>query len=131
TTTTTRPDGLALSATYDSAGRRTAITQPRGSSTYAYDAAGRLNRLSSPDGITLSVSYDGALLTGLAWSGPVVGSINATYDNNFRMTADNVNGANGATYAYDNDGLVTQAGALAVTHNAQNGLLTGTTLGNL
>lgn len=53
------------------------------------------------------------------------------YNNDFRVTQIHVNGANPVTYGYDKDGLITQAGSLTLTHNAQNGLLTGTALGTI
>ena len=39
--------------------------------------------------------------------------------------------ANSISFGYDNDSLLTQAGALTLTRHPQNGLLTGTTLGNV
>src|SRR5207244_501876 len=53
-----------------------------------------------------------------------------TYDNNFRVTELKVNGGNSVAFGYDNDGLLTQAGNLTLTRDVQNGLITGTTLGN-
>ena len=53
------------------------------------------------------------------------------YDNNFRVTSRSINGANTINFGYDNDSLLTQAGALTLSRNPQNGLLTGTTLGNV
>ena len=47
------------------------------------------------------------------------------------MTAESINGANSVGFAYDADGLLRTAGGLALTHNAQNGLLTGSTLGGV
>jgi RHS repeat-associated protein len=40
-----------------------------------------------------------------------------------------VNGGNTIAFGYDNDDLLTSAGAMTLTRDAQNGLLTGTTLG--
>src|SRR5204862_443838 len=40
-----------------------------------------------------------------------------------------VNGANAAARGYDQDGLLTQAGALTLSRDPQQGLVTGTTLG--
>jgi YD repeat-containing protein len=40
-------------------------------------------------------------------------------------------GTDSVTFGYDADGVLTQAGALTFQRNAQNGLLTGTTLGSL
>ncbi len=131
TTVITRPDGIILTATYDSAGRPSAVTQPRGATTYAYDTLGRLATITAPVGSALNLTYDGALLTNLSWSGPVVGTVNAAYDNDFRATSDNINGSSGAAYTYDTDSLVTQAGALTAGYDPQNGLLTGTAIGSL
>ena len=69
------------------------------------------------------------LPTDTIWSGPVTGTLHRTYDNNFRTTTQTINGANAVSFAYDEDGLLAQAGALTLQRNAQNGLLTGTTLG--
>jgi hypothetical protein len=38
---------------------------------------------------------------------------------------------NSVNFGYDNDSLLTSAGSLTLTRNAQNGLLAGTTLGNV
>lgn len=42
-----------------------------------------------------------------------------------------MNGAHTATFTYDDDGLLTGAGALAVARDPDTGLVTGTTLGNV
>src|SRR5439155_5798373 len=39
------------------------------------------------------------------------------------------NDANTISFGYDNDSLLTSAGSLTITRNAQNGLITGSTLG--
>src|SRR5207249_5057757 len=40
-----------------------------------------------------------------------------------------VNGGNTISFGYDNDSLLTSSGAETITRSAQNGLITGTTLG--
>src|SRR5947208_5031811 len=126
----TRPDGQTLSLGYDTGGRLSSLTLPGNLVTmYAYDAArGTLTSITAP-GSTLSYAYDGSLLTGTTWSGAIAGSVNRTYDANFRITAQSVNGANTISFGYDNDSLLTSAGSLTITRSAQNGLITGTTLG--
>jgi hypothetical protein len=52
-------------------------------------------------------------------------------DNNFRISSRQINGANGATFAYDADSLMTGAGAMTLTRDSQNGLLTSTALGDV
>lgn len=45
------------------------------------------------------------------------------------MTSQTVSGGAAVRFGYDNDNLMTQAGALTVTRDPQNGRVTGTTLG--
>ena len=81
--------------TYDSAGRIATQTIARGTTSYTYDATtGRLSSITAPDGGTLSFMYDGSLLKSTAWAGTVAGSVGLTYDNNFRLTGEAVNGGN-------------------------------------
>lgn len=61
----------------------------------------------------------------------MAGSVSRAYDNDFRIASESINGANSIALGYDLDGLLVTAGALQVQRNAQNGLLTGTTLGNV
>ncbi len=66
----------------------------------------------------------------MTWgSGPVTGSVSWTYDSDFRVATEAVNGATAVSYAYDADSLVTQAGALSLTRDPVTGVVTGTTLG--
>jgi RHS repeat-associated protein len=128
----TRPDGAALDFAYDSAGRLSSLTIPTGTITYGYDATtGNLNQVATSDGSALSFTYDGSLVTGQSWSGQVAGRVGYSYDNNFRVTSINVGDANPVSFQYDADGLLTQAGSLAITRSSQNGLPSATSLGNL
>jgi len=125
----TRPDGATISLGYDAAGRLSTLTLPRGQVRYTYDpATGNLSTLTDPDGETLTYRYDGNLLTNTTWSGAVAGSVQRTYDNNFRLTAERVNGGHTIDFQYDADGLLTDAGALHLSRDLHNGLLTGSTL---
>jgi RHS repeat-associated protein len=124
-----RPDAQNIDFGYDSAGRLSSLTFPRGQLGLAYQAGtGKLASITAPGGLTLSYTYDGALLTGTTWGGSVAGSVSRTYDNNLRVASRSVNGANPIAFQYDNDGLLTQAGSLTLTRHAQSGLVTGTTL---
>lgn len=128
----TRPDNETLGFTYDSAGRLSTLTLPGGQISYGYNATtGKLSSITAPDGGTLAYTYNGALLTQTAWTGTVAGSVSRTYDNDFRVTALSVNGANPIAFQYDADSLLTKAGDLTLSRNAQNGLLTGTALGSV
>ena len=128
----TRPDGLTLGFTHDSAGRLAKLTTPDGDTAYAYNATtGKLASITVPDGGKLAYAYSGALPTETAWTGGVAGKVGFAYDNDLRVKSVSVNGADSIAYGYDADSLLTQAGDLALTRDAQNGLLTGTALGKL
>jgi YD repeat-containing protein len=77
------------------------------------------------------IATPGALLTQTTWSGAVAGTVHRSYDNDFRVTTLSVNGGNPIAFQYDSDSLLTQAGNLTLSRNAQNGLLTGTVLGTV
>ncbi len=129
-TLVTRPDGQTLSLGYDTGGRLSTLTLPGNLvTTYAYDGTkGTLASIATPNS-TLSYAYDGSLLTNTTWAGMVAGSVGRTYDNNFRISSQSVNGANTITFGYDTDSLLTSAGALTIGRSTQNGLITGSTLG--
>jgi len=128
----TRPDVATIDLGYDSAGRLNTTTYPQGIVSMAYDpVTGNLRNITAPDGGKITYGYDGSLLTNTTWSGIISGSINYTYDNNFRITSESVNSGNIINFQYDNDGLLTKAGSLNLTRNPQNGLLTGSALGNI
>jgi len=133
-TSVTRPDGLSLELNRDSAGRVSSLAlQPANQTlaSYAYDnVTGKLTTIDAPDA-SLSYGYNGALLTQIGWRGSVNGSVGYAFDNSFRVTSVSLNGANPIAYVYDNDDLLTKAGNLTLSRNAQNGLLTGTALGSL
>ena len=129
-TLVTRPDGQTLQLGYEpTGGRLSTLTLPGSQTiTYAYHpSTGNVSTITAP-GSTLSYSYDGSLLTSTAWTGTVAGSVGRTYDNNFRITSQSVNGGNTISFGYDNDSLLTSAGALSITRSTQHGLITGTTL---
>jgi RHS repeat-associated protein len=123
-----RPGGVTVTYTYDTAGRLQGTTTPQGTTTRAYDPkTGHLASVTAPSGESIALGYDGFLPTGATWSGPVAGAVAFGWDNNFHRTSEMVGGSSVA-FAYDLDGLLTQAGALALARDAQNGRLTGTTL---
>ncbi len=126
----TRPDGQQITLSY-AGGKLTNQTFPTGAVSYGYNAQGNLSAASFAGGGTVNYTYDGSLLTQSSWTGPITGNVTWTYDNNYRKTTQSVNGGNTITFGYDNDDLLTSAGAMTLTRDAQNGLLTGTTLGTV
>ncbi len=129
-TTVTRPDGGIITFIYDSAGRPSSVVTPTSTITYAYSATtGNLASATSTAGESVSYTYNGSLPTESTWTGTVSGSLSRVYDNNFWVTSESIDGGNTVAFAYDSDGLVTEAGTLTIAHSPTNGLITGTTLG--
>ena len=123
-----RPDGEELRIGYDAAGKKSTVTTSRGVTTYSYDSTtGQLSTIVTPDGVTLGLSFDGPLLAGNTWSGPLAGAVTFDYTNDFFVSAVSVNGAP-VNYSYDRDGLLGSAGALDVTRASDSGFETGTSL---
>jgi len=107
------------------------IRIPRGPYSYAYDGStGKLATLTAPDGGTLAYTYDGFLPLTETSSGMISGTVGRTYNTDFRVTELAVN-ADAVSFGYDDDGLLTQAGALTLTCDPQHGLITGTALGTV
>ncbi len=124
-----QPGPRLVEHTYDAAGRPETTTFPGGVITRGYDTAtGKLTTLAGPD-VSLSSTYDGALLKAVAMTGPVAGTISWQHDTAFRVVEERVNGAHAATFAFDDDDLLTQAGGLAITRDPASGLVTQATAG--
>jgi RHS repeat-associated protein len=127
-----RPDGKAVSFDRDAAGRLAALRFSEGEVRAAYDpATGQLARFDAPGGVTTTYAYDGFLLKGTTWSGPVQGTVELTYDENLRVVGESVNGELPVVYGYDADGLLTRAGPLTLTRDPANGLVTATAVGQV
>ncbi len=130
-TTVTRPDGQAINLSYDAGGRLSSIVLPTGNIGYSYDLAkGQLTSVTASGG-SIAYTYDGSLITGKTWTGTINGSVGYTYNADFKVVSETVNGANPVSFGYDNDGLLASAGAMTSSRDVQNGLLTGTTLGSI
>ncbi len=130
-TQATRPGGQVLDFSYDDAGRQSSVVFPGGTKNYSYDASsGQLVRLTAPDGV-LEYSYDGLLLTASNWSGEIAGRVERAYNEDFQVISESINGGHVVAYQYDLDGLLINAGGLAVSRDPQNGALTGSTLGQV
>ncbi|MDD3518629.1 MAG: hypothetical protein PHQ14_09785 [Chromatiales bacterium] len=126
-----RPDGSQIIHAYNGGGQLTGTTIARGSYQYAYHpTSGQLTGITAPDGNTLAYAWDGFLPIGETWSGAINGTVDRNYDDNFWLTSLSVDG-NATTYAYDADGLLTQAGSLDLARSPEHGLLTGTTQGSV
>ena len=133
------PDSTMIDVVYDTAGcgcnsgsSPAKIVFDRGEISMQYDSAtGNLKQITAPGGETLNYTYDGSLPLSVQSTGSVNGTVSVTYNNDFQVTSQSVNGANTINYDYDDDGLLTQAGQLNLSYNNLNGLFEGTTLGNV
>ncbi len=128
----TRPDGKQVDFDYDTSGRLDLITlQPSGEvRDHVYDAlTGNLTQISGADA-TLDFAYDGALQTTETWSGVGIttASVTRTYDDSLRIQSLQVGSEPAVSFTYDDDDLLTQAGAMTLTRDPNNGLLIGTTI---
>lgn len=123
------PDGRVARVDYDDGGRLTSITLDRGALGFSYDSGGNLRFIGAPGGIGLTYSYDGSLVASETWSGPVAGRVSRTYDNTFRATSVTVDEGISIGVEHDDDGLITQAGALTISRDSGSGFITGTALG--
>jgi RHS repeat-associated protein len=125
-----RADGTVIKFAYDTAGRTTTITHPDGATSFGYSSAtGQLSSVTAGTS-TVGFTYDAFLPLTSTWSGPVAGTVSVGYDNNFRATSVGVNGSN-LTFTYDQDGFVTSAAGLVLSHRPSNGLVDSTRLNNV
>jgi RHS repeat-associated protein len=130
----TRPDGQTVDFIYGAtSGQLEQMVIPRGSYRYDYDAtSGQLSQISAPDNGTLAYTYDGSLPLGQRWTGNVAGTVSQTFNNDFQVSQQCINGGLCVNFGYDRDFLLTQAGNLTVNRNPQQGgLITGTGIGGL
>jgi RHS repeat-associated protein len=125
----TLPDATAIVPAYDSAGRLASVTTARGTLHVGYDTSGRVATLTAPEGEQLTFGYDGFLPVSETATGPVAGTVSRTFDSDFRPASVALNGGTAASFQYDADGLLTQAGALAIGRDAASGRVSGTTAG--
>ncbi|MBX7144588.1 MAG: hypothetical protein K1X79_09075 [Oligoflexia bacterium] len=125
-----RPDGASAAFNYNpSSGKLDSETSPAGQLTYQYyPTSGLLHILTAPNSETLTFNYDGSLLTQEIYGGLVSGTINRGYDNFLRTSNLRVNALSQINFGYDNDGLLTSAGAVTLARSPLNGTLSGTTL---
>jgi RHS repeat-associated protein len=66
------------------------------------------------------------------WSEAVSGQVGWTYDTDFRVKSESVNGVDPIEFVYgDNDGMLTNAGALELTRDLNTGVLISTDIGKL
>jgi RHS repeat-associated protein len=85
----------------------------------------------APGAVSLAFGYDGSLPTDVTWSGPISGTVHVAFDNDFRLASESVNGEPAVLAHYDDDGLATSVGALAIARDPQTGRVKQTTIGSI
>ena len=96
---------LAQSFTYDTAGRKTGMTDATGTTGYTYDNANRTTQVVTPNG-TVSYAYDnGNRRTGMTLTG--TGSWSYAYDAVNRLTSTTNPYSETTTFSYDNANRMT------------------------
>ncbi len=130
-TSESRPDGRVITTAYDDKHRVASVTMPRGSLTFEYDpATSQMTRITAPDNVVTTYGYDDDLVDSMTWSGAIAGTVGMAYDEQYRVTSETVNGST-VNFGYSDDHLLTQVGAMALTRNAESGLLAGSILGSV
>jgi len=131
-TSITRPDSQVITFNYRlNTDQLTSLSIPTGDYTFGYDTNQELTSITAPSGAGLAFTLDGALQTKANWTGDIVGEVEIVLDNQFKIAEQKVNGANSILLGYDNDNLLTSAGSLTITRNADNGLITGSSQTNV
>jgi RHS repeat-associated protein len=147
--TETRPDGVSIVRTPDSAGRLDTVQIPGGLVDYDYvpsdapSGAGKTSDMRGPYGVDLAFTYDGSLTTSTNWSGDVAGAVAWQYNEDFQKILETVSGTTGTgstSFGYDNDQLLTcasptsctppSADSLILTRYPGHGMVTGLALGS-
>ncbi|SFD53815.1 Ig-like domain-containing protein [Pseudoalteromonas denitrificans] len=132
-TKVTRPDGQIVSVNYTKGTDQVASMDiPRGTYSYSYDQHGKMTAVIAPDNSKVSYEYDGSLPISETLTGEINGTISQTFNNDFNVTQQCINSTNCIDYQYEHDGLVTAAGDLTISHEAQKGgIINGTKLINI
>ncbi|MEX2555048.1 MAG: RHS repeat-associated core domain-containing protein [Actinomycetota bacterium] len=126
----TLADGSQIDFDYDAQGRLNTITHGSTTTSFNY-ASGRLASVEAPSGVDLAVGYTSGLPTSTTWSGPVAGSVSVGFDDELRVAYETVGGTAAVAFGFDDDGLLTSAGAQTLTRDDETGLLSGTSVGSV
>jgi RHS repeat-associated protein len=118
-TRTNFPSGFQINNIYTN-NQLTQIQTPEGNIDLSYLCSSKVGSISNGTD-TISYGYDGKLLTSETLNGTLNQTLIYGYNNDFDLISFTYAG-NTYSYTYDNDGLLTGAGSLAIARNAQNGL---------
>jgi len=125
----TFPDGRAISNIYSTVGERVEQRWPENKVTYDYHPTSRrLVGVTASNGPSVSLGWDGPLVTSMLAGGPITGAVQLAYNHDFRLSSLGFNG-DYVAYGYDLDGLMTNAGSLLIARDIQSGSVTNLQLG--
>ena len=122
------PSGLQINNIYNT-GRLTQIQTPEGNINFTYLCGTKVGSVTMGSE-AITYGYDGSLVTSEALSGTLNQTLGYTYNADFNLTGFTYAGGT-TSYTYDNDGLLTKAGAFTITRDAANGLPTAVAGGAL
>ena len=122
------PSGFQIKNIYGK-GRLAQIQTPEGDIDFTYYCANMVESITKGTE-SIVYGYDGQLVTSETLNGTLNQTLGYTYNADFNLTSSTYAGGT-ATYTYDNDGLLTTAGAYTITRNANNGLPEAVTGGAL
>ena len=125
---TTFPSGRQIDNIYD-ATRLSQIATPEYTVNYSYLCGTTISGMAKGSEF-LAYEYDGKLVTSETLSGTLNAALGYVYNNDFNVTEFSYAG-NAEPYAYDDDGLLTQAGNYTITRTVQNGLPVSVSGGSL
>ena len=129
----TKPNGSSLGYIYNDIGKLQNVTENSVVlKTYVRDrSTDQLTGINSASGINHSFSYDGFLLKSEMVSGELSGSYQLNYDNDFRLSSDQVSSGDLISYTYDDDSLLSSAGSSTYIYKSSNTQLESVNLGSL
>ncbi|MEA1901712.1 MAG: sugar-binding protein, partial [Thermodesulfobacteriota bacterium] len=113
------PSGKQINNVYDKT-RLTQIQTPEGNIDLTYLCSTKVGSITNGTD-TISYEYDGKLVTSETLTGTLNQSLVYSYNNDFNVQ-DFTYAGNTRIYTYDNDGLLTGAGAFTIARNSGNGL---------
>ncbi len=136
-TQSTLPSGRTLQGSYNQFGSLEQASYPEATIAVDYEAATRrptqLTRTSS-DGTqtqSLTYTYDGGLVTSMAWSGVANGCYRYRYDHNFHLVGMQLDDCPEIQLERDADGLLTRQGRFTIQRHPATGAPVQISDGNL
>ncbi|MBT6842838.1 MAG: hypothetical protein HOA17_03450 [Candidatus Melainabacteria bacterium] len=107
------------------------IELARGDIEYSYYDSGQVHKIKAPGDELNNYFYDGFLPIMEDVDGTVDQDYRITYNDNFQVSSRTINGSTAIDFAYDDDGVLSQAGDLSISLNGANALIMGSNLDGL